>query len=580
MRLTPQLLAYTALGIMAADSGAQSDAANVALVLRIGDSVSGVGSVTSIKRFAVNDAGTWIVAVDTDAPSSSSNGVILRGGVEYLQEGDALAEPAGATAGATVDAALGPVDQVAHIVGLGGVAGGNHVAVLRDGELIVQSRGTALGSGFGPGTTYDTFRGVLSNNLGNLLVRGDAKDPTTMTPTDEYLGYLQIDALGNPTNETVIVRKGQLVIPGAPAVDDVAFFDEQYALDDLGRAIHFVDLDFANLPDDGVVLLWNGVRNVVVAREGAASPVAGEVWGALGDAKVSIHATGGWALAAGISGPSTTNELLVRNGVKVVRQGDALGAGLSLYDFGSAAIQVTASGSVVYFAHATPTSAAQDGCIVRDTTVLFRESQFTVRGQLVTEMLGGRGDLAVSPNGRFAMFRCDVGGVDSVVIADLEASIASFCAGDGTATACPCGNVGLPGNGCANSVVPSGARLEWSGSVSVWNDDLVLTGSGMPPAACLYFQGTLPAGGGAGVVFGDGLRCVTGTIVRLGVKTNDAAGTSRYPDAGELSVAERGLIPTVGGVSRAYQCWYRNVATFCAPATFNLTNGVAVTWGV
>jgi hypothetical protein len=29
---------------------------------------------------------------------------------------------------------------------------------------------------------------------------------------------------------------------------------------------------------------------------------------------------------------------------------------------------------------------------------------------------------------------------------------------------------------------------------------------------------------------------------------------------------------------RTYQCWYRNAAAFCQPATFNLTNGIQTTW--
>jgi hypothetical protein len=27
-----------------------------------------------------------------------------------------------------------------------------------------------------------------------------------------------------------------------------------------------------------------------------------------------------------------------------------------------------------------------------------------------------------------------------------------------------------------------------------------------------------------------------------------------------------------------YQVWYRNASAFCTPATFNLTNGLRVTW--
>jgi hypothetical protein len=40
----------------------------------------------------------------------------------------------------------------------------------------------------------------------------------------------------------------------------------------------------------------------------------------------------------------------------------------------------------------------------------------------------------------------------------------------------------------------------------------------------------------------------------------------------------RGAIPPGGG-TRHYQYWFRNqAAAFCAPARFNLTNGVTVDW--
>jgi hypothetical protein len=98
----------------------------------------------------------------------------------------------------------------------------------------------------------------------------------------------------------------------------------------------------------------------------------------------------------------------------------------------------------------------------------------------------------------------------------------------------------------------------------------------MPNAPALYFQGTTQENGGLGTVFGDGLRCVSGTIVRLGTKANTAGGSS-YPSGTDASVSVRGLVPPGGGV-RNYQVWYRNAAAFCTSSTFNLTNAVSVTW--
>jgi len=151
-----------------------------------------------------------------------------------------------------------------------------------------------------------------------------------------------------------------------------------------------------------------------------------------------------------------------------------------------------------------------------------------------------------------------------------------FCFGDGSGTACPCANSSAYGasTGCLNSL-GAGGRLTATGVASVGSDTLVLQGANMPNSSALYFQGTTSQTGGAGAVFGDGLRCAAGTVIRLGTKQN-TAGASQYPSAGDVSVSVKGL-NTPGSV-RNYQCWYRNAAAYCSVSTFNLSNGYRVTW--
>jgi hypothetical protein len=150
-----------------------------------------------------------------------------------------------------------------------------------------------------------------------------------------------------------------------------------------------------------------------------------------------------------------------------------------------------------------------------------------------------------------------------------------FCFGDGTGAACPCGNNGATGQGCANSVHGTGATLASTGAASTLDDSLILQTSGMPGnATCVFLQGTTA---GSAVVFGDGLRCVGGTLIRLGVKTA-SGGSASYPGVGDLPVSVKGAVPTNGGM-RAYQAWYRdNDATFCTSATFNISSGLIVNW--
>ncbi|MBK7876381.1 MAG: hypothetical protein IPJ77_11605 [Planctomycetes bacterium] len=160
----------------------------------------------------------------------------------------------------------------------------------------------------------------------------------------------------------------------------------------------------------------------------------------------------------------------------------------------------------------------------------------------------------------------------------------AFCAGDGldpaVTTPCPCGNAGAAGRGCANSVVAAGGRLAVSGSTAVdpgtGTDTLVLQGSGMPATvACIYLQGDLTTD----TVFGDGVRCASGTLLRLRTKIN-AGGASSFPDTTDtLSLSQRGGVVPQSGVTRYYQTYYRNsAAAFCPPETFNVTNGFRILW--
>ena len=72
------------------------------------------------------------------------------------------------------------------------------------------------------------------------------------------------------------------------------------------------------------------------------------------------------------------------------------------------------------------------------------------------------------------------------------------------------------------------------------------------------------------------MRCATGSVVRLGSK-QAVANVAHHPGAGDVPLSIRGAIPVFGG-TRIYQVWFRNAASFCTSATYNLTNAVAVLW--
>jgi len=152
----------------------------------------------------------------------------------------------------------------------------------------------------------------------------------------------------------------------------------------------------------------------------------------------------------------------------------------------------------------------------------------------------------------------------------------AFCLGDGSATPCPCGNSTTDGSGCASSI-GLGARLLGSGSSSLSNDTFTLSVFPVPNTSVLFFQGTDQLGNGAGQVFGDGLRCTGGSVIRLGAKL-PVGNFAQYSSSSDVPISVKGMVPALGG-TRTYQVWYRNPdPSYCTAGTFNLSSGWTVAW--
>lgn len=147
----------------------------------------------------------------------------------------------------------------------------------------------------------------------------------------------------------------------------------------------------------------------------------------------------------------------------------------------------------------------------------------------------------------------------------------AYCFGDGSGNACRCGNLGAPGAGCANSS-GQGTVLTATGSIEVSEDELTFTASGLPPnKVALLFEGSATAGGGSGVLLGDGLRCVGGATTRITFKSSGPLGFAQF------GPGLAGPGNWLGGQTWNFQVWYRDPTGPCGVGT-NLSNGYRVTF--
>jgi hypothetical protein len=155
--------------------------------------------------------------------------------------------------------------------------------------------------------------------------------------------------------------------------------------------------------------------------------------------------------------------------------------------------------------------------------------------------------------------------------------------GVGGTIVCPCGNAPAgSGRGCDNSAATGGAALAAAGIARLAFDSVVLTTSGeRPSATSIVLQAT--GLGPNGTVFGQGVRCVGGSLRRLYVK-NASGGSITAPAHADPHVHARSAAlgdPILPGSHRYYGVYYRDpiVLGGCsATSTFNITQQLDILW--
>lgn len=557
-----------------------------------GDSIPGVGLVTGLESIAVTDSGEWLVELDTDNPTTTIDGVMLKNRVLVQREGSAVPAPAGATHNEFTSRSMRPNGDVAHSWTLDNTAGGttDNAAVYVNSTLVLQKGMTPISAVWGAGSVYSSFSWATLNANNQILLRGIVTDPTTAPTSDWFASIVQLDASFVPISENVLAKAGQ-VLPGQTfGVNTVGSGQDLGYLNASGQAIFRVSLSGAPGTADAAVYFWDGTTLNLIANEGSPSPVLGRNWGDLLAPELAINDAGDWVVKDLLDSTSTTTqEIIIKTGVKFRQEGDnipAIGT-FTFTTFGNTPVSLTAASEVLWYGDWNDANTAIDTGIFLDGTLLVQKgvtpvmgSTFNALGNVGSSATAGQnGSMYISPNGRFVIFTGRVGAPVNkrgIFMLDRTGGFTASCFGDGTGTPCPCGNSGTAGNGCANSSFATGGNLAASGQSSISADTLVLTASNIPGPG-LFFQGTSTFGGGLGIPFGDGLLCSGGTIVRLGVVFPTGSSAS-YP--GGLTP---GPISTMGsntpGDVRNYQCWYRDSdPSFCTADTYNLTNMITIFW--
>jgi len=148
---------------------------------------------------------------------------------------------------------------------------------------------------------------------------------------------------------------------------------------------------------------------------------------------------------------------------------------------------------------------------------------------------------------------------------------------------CPCANPPAgPGRGCENSSATGGASLASSGTPSLALDSGQFSTTGeTPTASTVLLQGNAPIA--TGIAFGQGVRCVGGSLERLYVLAA-SGGSISVPQPGDPHVAAQSAAlgdPIAPGEHRFYMAYYRDpiVLGGCAAQdSYNGTDALDLLW--
>ncbi len=257
---------------------------------------------------------------------------------------------------------------------------------------------------------------------------------------------------------------------------------------------------------------------------------------------------------------------------------------------------ISANGRYVAFASGASNLVPGDTNQATDSFVHDLFTRQTTRVNLDSsgsQSAGDAGNIArpwISADGRWLAFVSwasdlapDTNGFGDIFVRDRgRVQPTPFCTGDGldprVSTLCPCLNFGSVGHGCANSVLAAGALLTADGGTNP--DTMILSSSSeLPASLTVFFQGTVDDV--AGVLFGDGVGCVSGNLKRLFVKSA-VSGMAVAPAGRDPSITMQSALlgdPIPAGQPRYYQTYYRDPgSSFCSGLGFNVTNGIRVDW--
>lgn len=405
--------------------GSSLGAQSAFLLQEIGDEV-GVEQIESFGHIAISNSGEWVAIVDTDSTAEEEDdGFVLRNGFVTLQEGVVLGKPANARIDEFRSLSLDGQGNLAweflledpNILNVEneGVYWNTKLAFLRGDPLNTP--------GYGRSAVWFRFNGfVKHNSAGQILVASEVDDPTIGGFSDQSLILVTTDGDATVVSSVDIAHEnGNLPGSSLTIPQDGLTLNNPLLIDLNERGDVLWQTRIANVPaaNDRAILLN---QNIVV-QEGDVAPVTGRRWASLQNVRLDLNDRGEFVHEGSLDAPQQNQRALIAKGnVAVMRERQqipALGTGL-VNDFGLATPILLSNAGDVFYRVTLTGSTLTDAAFLVGQEVLVQKGISTVEGQQITEFVDGPDSLAISPSGRYVMYKVTLGsGNNALCLLDI-----------------------------------------------------------------------------------------------------------------------------------------------------------------
>lgn len=395
------------LGLFGALDAARAGVRPVILPLVYEDDLlPGVGEVTSFADMAVNSVGQWTLIVDTNGPSGA-DGALLSNGVIFAREGQPVTQPNGAFIGAFLGLSLDISQRRLSWLTLVGPPSHQDSGLYLDSQLLLREGDTVAAPGFSAGTNYVGFLEAKLSDARQILLVASVDDPAIASSVDRAMMRLHVSSGGALVSVQPLIKEGDVPSGAGAAVLDIAFGPHQSAINSAGATIYRVQLDAASDRDQALYLNGNPI-----AREGDDSPVAGRVYENLNNRAVALGEEGVFAFKADLSGGTSSDYAIIRDGVLYRQEGSSAApiapfafTGSNAFGPADGPLYVDRYGSILHYGEWDDPQSNRDSGLLLGDALIVAEGVTVIDDEVVDAIDSGPFAFALSPNGRFLVFR-------------------------------------------------------------------------------------------------------------------------------------------------------------------------------